>query len=76
MIRMIRIAAGSMTEDPSKAVKVARMGENTPIRVTGIAPDTGYLRNKIEVRTQFFGSLTNFLKTPRVIGSSFILEQV
>jgi hypothetical protein len=63
-------------DDPSKAVKVARIGENTPIRVTGIAPDTGYIHNKIEIRTQYLGSTSNFLKSPRIIVSSFTLEQV
>jgi len=62
-------------QDPSKAVKVTRIGDNTSTRVTGIAPDTGHTRNKIEIRTQFSGSGGTYLKTPRTITSSFTLEQ-
>jgi hypothetical protein len=62
-------------EDPSKAVKVVRIGENTPSKVTGIAPNTGYIHNKIEIRTQFSGAVNTPLKTLRVITSSFTLEQ-
>jgi hypothetical protein len=42
--------------DPSKAVKVTRIGDNTSTRITGIAPNTEHARNKIEIRTQFSGS--------------------
>jgi len=61
-------------EDPSKAVKVERIGENTASHVSGIAPNTGYAYNKVEIRTQFASSGTN-LKAPRIITSSFTLEQ-
>jgi hypothetical protein len=63
-------------EDPSKAVKVARLGENTASHISGIAPNTGYIYNKIEIRTQFSGAVNTPLKTVRVITSSFTLEQV
>ena len=59
--------------DPSKAVKVSRIAENSTSKIIGISPCTGYTRNKIEVRTQFNGS-GNLLKTPRIIVSSFVLE--
>jgi hypothetical protein len=61
-------------DDPSKAVKVSRVAENTPSKITGIAVDTGYAYNRIEIRTQFAGSGANFLKTPRTITSNFVLE--
>jgi len=62
-------------DDPSKAVKVTRMAENTASKVTGIAPQTGYQHNRIEIRTQYTGSGTNTLKSPRTIVSGFILEE-
>jgi len=62
-------------DDPSKAVKVTRMAENTASKITGIAPQTNFTRNRIEVRTQFTGSGSSTLKTPRVITSNFILEE-
>jgi len=60
--------------DPSKAVKVIRIGENSASTVTGIAPDTHYQYNRIEIRTQYSGSTTTFLKAPRSIVSDFVLE--
>ena len=61
-------------EDPSKAVKVKRIGENKPSIITGIAPDTGFQHNRLEIRTQYTGSGMTFLKRPRIITSDFILE--
>jgi hypothetical protein len=61
-------------DDPSKAVKMTRLGENNPAKITGIAPDTHYACNRIEIRTQFTGSGSNFLKEPRVIKSLFTME--
>ena len=63
-------------EDPSKAVKVERIGENSASTITGIAPGTQHLYNKIEIRTQYSGSTTTFLKAPRSIVSDFVLEEV
>jgi len=63
-------------DDPSKAVKVTRIGENSASTITGIAPDTHYQFNKIEIRTQYSGSTTTFLKAPRSIVSDFVLEEV
>jgi hypothetical protein len=63
-------------DDPSKAVKVERIAENTPSKITGIAPQTKYPRNRIEIRTQFTSSGSILLKSPRVITSNFILEEV
>jgi hypothetical protein len=42
-------------DDPSKAVKVERIGENTPSKITGIVPNVDSLQNKIEIRTQYTG---------------------
>ena len=43
-------------------------------RIIGISPNSGYSRNRIEVRTQYSGSGGTLLKTVRVITSGFILE--
>ena len=61
-------------DDPSKAVKVTRMAENNPAKITGIAPVTEFARYNIVIRTQYAGSGTILLKTPRVITSRFIIE--
>ena len=61
-------------DDPSRAVKVSRIPENTTSKIIGVTPNTCYSKNRIEVRTQFNGSSTVFLKTPRIISSSFVLE--
>jgi hypothetical protein len=63
-------------DDPTKAVKVERIAENTSTKIIGIAPQTGFAKNRIEVRTQFTGSGSILLKSPRVITSNFILEEV
>jgi len=62
-------------DNPSMAVKVKYLAENTGVKIIGIAPDPQNTRNRIEIRTQFSGSGNTFLKTPRVITSSFILEE-
>lgn len=60
---------------PNAAVKVTRLGENNGSMITGIAPTTGYEKNKIEIRTQYTGSNVSFLKTPRTITSSYVLSE-
>jgi hypothetical protein len=62
-------------DDPSKAVKVSRVAENTASKITGITPKTEFQSNRIEIRTQVTGSGSNILKAPRTIVSSFILEE-
>jgi hypothetical protein len=62
-------------DNPSAYLQAKRIIENTPTKVVGIAPDTGFARNRIEVRTQFSGG-GSFLKSPRVITSPFVLEHV
>jgi len=62
-------------DDPSKAVKVSRIAKNTPSEIIGIAPKTEWVENRIEIRTQFTGSGSKLLKAPRIITSSFILEE-
>ena len=54
-------------DDPAHAVKVTRIAENTASKIIGIAPKTENIQNRIEIRTQFSGSTTTPLKTPRVI---------
>ncbi|MDR0491469.1 MAG: DUF4469 domain-containing protein [Oscillospiraceae bacterium] len=61
-------------DDPSQAVKMTRLGENNPKKITGIAPDTQHAYNRIEIRTQFNGSNNSFLKEPRIIVSLFTTE--
>ena len=60
-------------EDPSKAVRVKRIAENSASKIIGIAPDTKFAQNRIEVRTRFTNSGT-LLKEPRFITSKFIIE--
>ena len=61
-------------DDPSRAVKVSRIGENSASMITGISPDTEHWKNRIIIRTQYSGSKSVFLKSPRVIQSDFIVE--
>jgi hypothetical protein len=60
-------------DDPSKAVKVERLAKNSPSEVTGIAPNTNFTNNRIEIRTQYSSS-TTLLKAPRSIISTFMVE--
>jgi hypothetical protein len=61
---------------PASAVKVKRIAENTGSKIIGIIPEsTGSLLNRVEIRTQFSGSGSTTLKAPRVITSSFTLEE-
>jgi len=62
-------------DDPTKAVRVTRVAENTASKITGITPKTKYPHNRIEIITQFAGSGGIQLKTPRVITSHFILDE-
>jgi hypothetical protein len=62
-------------DDPSKAVKVTRVAENTPSKITGITPHTHYEKNRIEVRTQYSGASDKFLKTMRIITSPFVIDE-
>jgi hypothetical protein len=61
-------------DDPSKAVKVDRISENTPTRITGIALNTNYANNNVKIRTQYSGNAGVILKTLRTIESKFVLE--
>jgi len=63
-------------DNPAQAVNVTKIIENNPSKIIGIAPQTGYQRNRIEICTQYAGSTTVLLKEPRVITSNFILEEV
>jgi hypothetical protein len=62
-------------DDPSRAVKMTRIAENSPSKITGIAPRTEHLQNRIEIRTQYSGTAGKPLKTMRTLTSSFILEE-
>jgi len=63
-------------DDPSKAVKLEPLVGNTPTKIIGRAPQTGYRHNRIEIRTGYTGSGTIFLKELRTITSDFILEEL
>jgi hypothetical protein len=61
-------------DDPSAEVRVEDLAENSPSKIIGIAPDTGHVQNRIEIRTQYTGSSNKLLTKPRVITSRFVLE--
>ena len=61
-------------DDPTQAVKVERIAENNPSKITGIIPVTQHQFNRIEIRTRFSGSGSIKLKAPRTITSSFVIE--
>jgi hypothetical protein len=62
-------------DNPSGAVKVTRIAENTATKIIGIAPQTGYQQNRIVIKTQYSGSGSTSLKEPRTITSTFIIEE-
>jgi len=62
-------------DNPSAAVPVTSLARNSRSQIIGICPSTGYLRNKIVVKTQYMGSPTKFLKTVKTIESSFVIEE-
>jgi len=62
-------------DNPDAAAMVTRLGENAPSRVTGIALQTGYRHNRIEVRTMFGGDPKRPLKEMRTITSPFSIEE-
>jgi hypothetical protein len=62
-------------DDPAAAVKMTRIGENTPVRITGIVPQINSQFCRIEIRTQFSGVTGKPLKSHRVITSAFVLEE-
>ena len=61
-------------DNPAAAVKVTRIAENSPSKIIGIAPQTGHQYNRIEIRTQY-SSGSALLKEPRIITSTFIIEE-
>jgi hypothetical protein len=61
-------------DNPSAAVMVTDIAENNPSKIIGIAPDTGFSQNRIEIRTQYAGSKNRYLKNIRIITSSFVLD--
>jgi hypothetical protein len=62
-------------DNPSGAVKITRIAQNNPSMITGIIPSTGHQFNRIEIRTQYSGSSNVLLKVPRIITSTFTLEE-
>jgi len=62
-------------DSPAHAVRVTRIARNSRSEIIGICPQTGYQRNKIVVKTQYYGSTVKFLKTVKTIESSFVIEE-
>ena len=60
--------------EPIRTVRVKRVSENSGSKISGMVPDTIDFKSRIEIRTQYTGSTTIFLKKPRVIASEFVLE--
>ena len=60
---------------PGNKVKVTRIFENTPSKVMGLCPATGYAANRIEIVTQYTAGNNN-LASPRTIASPFELTEV
>ena len=62
-------------DDPSRVTKITRFAENSQSKVIGLLPNTrtGLPLHRVEIRTQFSGG--TILKTPRLITSSFLLEE-
>jgi len=61
-------------DGPDTAAKKARLGTNSHSALTAIAPDTGYARNRIAIRTQYSGVKGRLLKVPRTIISPFTVQ--
>jgi hypothetical protein len=63
--------------NPAKKVKITRIAENNPSKITGVLPEngTGSLHNRIEICSQYAGAGNNFLRTPRIITSAFTIEE-
>ena len=64
------------SDNPSNEVRMTRIAKNSRSEIIGICPNTTWQHSKIVIRTQFMGYKTKFLKTVRVIESSFIIEKV
>jgi len=63
-------------DDPAQEVRVNRIAKNHRSEIIGICPNTGHIRSKIVVRTQYSNSKTVLLKNVRTIESSFVIEKV
>jgi hypothetical protein len=63
------------TEDNSET-KITRIAENTSSKIIGIITDIPGSSFKVVIKTQFANSNSVFLKTPRIITSSFIIEKL
>jgi len=61
--------------DTSKKVKVERILENNPSKITAIAPVVDLRVNRVEIVTKFSSSSTALL-TPRTITSPFTIEDI
>jgi hypothetical protein len=57
-------------------IKLTRIVENTSNKIIGVIPETDWAFIKVEIRTQYTGSTSVFLKEPRVLTSDFTIEHV
>ena len=62
-------------QDPTKRVKIPRIISNGASRIEFVAVATGYMENRIEIRTFYTGTPTP-LKQPRTIASPFTITEV
>ena len=61
--------------DPSNKVRVERILENNPSKITAIAPDMGNAVFKVEIVTLHTGGGST-LQSPRTITSPFTIEDI
>jgi len=62
-------------QDPARSVRITRIVDNGASRVQFIPAATGFMENRVEIRTSYSGSTTP-LKQPRVIASPFTIIEV
>jgi hypothetical protein len=64
-------------DNPGAAVKVTRIAENSPARVTGALPSaaSGNVKQRLEIRAQYSSGANALLKGLRVITSPFVVEE-
>jgi hypothetical protein len=61
-------------QNPSKAVKIARVVSNTPSRIEFIPVATGFPENRLEIRTRYAASGAS-LTSLRIITSPFVISE-
>jgi hypothetical protein len=72
---IIPLQPATVTGPAPAPVKVPRIIENHPSRITFVFPATGYMENKIRIITQYSGGKTP-LANPRTIETDFTITEV